>query len=134
MEYKFGIIFDFGQHLFQNDTEDIFVNVDHRKLLSHLVRFITDEDWNNNGSGVETLLNDLIDEGILHYHVVFRSSEPYVDICSLLMNLCESLVDYLTPTRFFDYCSSYRKDKPTVIHISRDAYAILTSPIGGIRA
>ena len=126
MRYEFGIIFDFTPYLKRNDPACIFSNTDHERLLTEILRYITEDPNGSKGSNVEDLLSALIEEDVLYYHVILRNKEPYIDIASILLNICNDLVGVLLNTGFFEHCRSYSKDKPEVRRTSANNYAIMT--------
>lgn len=130
MKYEFGIIFDFYPLLKRNDPTSIFADEGHERLLYELLRFIVDDPAGYAG-GLEELLSALIEQDILHYHVVLRHKRPYVDIPELLLNLCTDLVDMLKDTGFFEKCQSFTKNNPQVLRLSRDSYVIMAGPKRG---
>lgn len=135
MKYHFGIIIDFKQYLKTHDPNNVFINSDHEALIRELIRFMMDDDANEvyggrlEGSDYENLLNHLIEMGILHYHVLFRRNEPYVDLCALLADLCDAFITLFTENGFYDYCRNYDVDKPEVRRLTGDSYAIVTGPV-----
>lgn len=126
MQYRFGIIFDFYPHLKKYDTTKIFAYVDHEILLSYLINFIRLPPVGNDRTDIESLLDDLIREGIIQYHVVFKKEEAYVDLSQLLFNLCDSLFSYLKDIPAFFYSeSSYQRQRPSIKQINHDTFLIM---------
>lgn len=130
MKYRFGIIFDFGIHLSKCDPMKVFAYVDHRALIEQLVKYILiDPASSGHASDIEALLNDLINDGIVPYHVVFQQNKEYVDLCQLLLSLAESLMDeFMDFPQLFEDESSLDFKHPRVEHRSYDAYLVLFGP------
>jgi hypothetical protein len=132
MKYRFGIIFNFGQHLKLHDPTNIFLDVDHEKLLREVMRFLTEDVVNRPEAlerinEMEYLMGVLYDKHIVTEYL-FHENESYAKVCAILFSICESLVELLLDTGFYNYCSSHEEDLPKVKHVSRKNYAILVSP------
>lgn len=134
MKYRFGVIIDFKQFLRTYDPKSIFKNTDGGRLITELVNFLMEEDAEEKyggrmeGSDYENLLNHLIEQGILQYHVIFRRGEAYVDLCSLLSNMVDGMFDLFMEHDLFTYCRN--EDMPIEgIHVSGDSYAIVSGKL-----
>lgn len=135
MRYRFGIIFNFARHLKMNDPTDVFADVDQEKLLREIVRFLTEDVYNprearEQCNEMEYFISLLYDRGIVQDHH-FHLDETYVKICAILFAICEAMVDVFDDTGFYRFCQSYVHDKPRVIHISRNNFAIVVRPRPG---
>lgn len=136
MRYRFGIIFNFERYLRRNDSTDVFQDTDLEKLLVEIVRFLTeDEEPLETGPGaiyerlneMDYLVNLLYEKGIIDA-VFINVEDSYLKIHALLYSICETLSELFLDTGFYRFCRSYQEDKPKVIRISRNNFAIVVRP------
>lgn len=138
MRYRFGIIFNFERYLRRNDPTEVFQDVDLEKLLTEIVRFLTEDDdpRDKDSAGIygrineiDYLLNLLYDKRIIG-EAIFHGEESYLKISSILYSICETLAELLMDTGFYNFCKSFYRDQPKVIRLARksNSFAIVVRP------
>jgi hypothetical protein len=132
-KYRFGVIFNLDRYLKFNDPTGMFTEVDQKRLLQEIVRFLT-EDARSPKEG-RAILNEIeYLVGVLHHQeiiddYIIELDEPYVKIQGVLFAICESIVGMFEDTHFYEYLRE-TKEIPKVIPVSRSNFAIVvTHPI-----
>ena len=114
------------------DPTGVFRDVDHYKMLSYILEFLTDDvvsvrEAKERVNEVDYLIDLLTDVGIVQDHQ-FQQAESYLKIAGILFAICESIADMFGDTSFYANCRSFDLDSPTVIQLSRSNFAIVSRP------
>lgn len=128
-KYRYGFVFNLGRILQQYDPSAMLADVDRKRFLEEIVRFLTEGIENEiEGRDIISEVEHLVE--IMHYQEVIEEymvlqDEPYVKLCGIVFAICETILNLLVDVRFYKYLDGKRSPTPKVIPLRRGNYAVV---------
>lgn len=130
--YKHGLVFNFHHHLKQHDPRAIFNDVDQYRLLTHVVRFLTEDVFDKRTvdkplNEVEFLIGQLYSLKIIPDFLI-GDSVAYSNVYCTLFSICESVIFLMEEMGLYEKIILYGEEA-RVIRNNKHNFTIVVKEI-----
>ena len=130
--YKHGLVFNFQRHLKQHDPGLIFHDVDQYRLLTHVVRFLTEDVYDKRMgkeqlNEIEFLMGQLYNQEIIPDFLI-GDNDAYSYVYCTLFAICESIVILMEEMGFYEKIIRYGEEA-RVIRNNKDNFTIVVKEL-----